>query len=65
MLIRLCAGNLNTGDSTIISGNKEYEVSFDILLACWDKQRDGRIPEKNLFSEFAVKIRQHFMNFSS
>jgi len=35
MLIRLCAGNLNTGDSTIISGNKEYEVSFDILLACW------------------------------
>ena len=31
MLIILCAEDLNTGDSTITSANKEYEVSFDIL----------------------------------
>ena len=41
-------------------------MPFDILLACLDKQQGSRVPNEtsvSLFSELAVKIRQHFLNF--
>ena len=57
MLITLCAGisihGIATGDSTVNLANNDYEVPFDILLACLDKQQDSRVPNKTLFSLFS------------
>jgi len=54
-------GNFNaTGDLTV-----NCEVPFDILLAFLDKRQGSRLPKETLFSELAVKIRQHFLNLSN
>ena len=55
-------GNFNI---TVNLANKDCEVPFDILLACLDKQQDSRVPNESLFSELAVKIRQHFLNLNN
>ena len=54
-----------TGDLTVKLANKDCKVPFDILLACLDKRQGSWVPKEtffSLFSEFAVKILQHFLN---
>jgi len=44
--------------------NEDCEVPFDILLACLDERQGSRVARETLyylFSELAVKIRQHFL----
>ena len=69
MFMRLCAGiskhGIVTGDLTVNLASKDREVPFNILLACLDKRQGSWVPKEtffSLFSEFAVKILQHFLN---
>ena len=42
-------------------------MPFDNLLACEDKRQGSRAPNEtfSLFSDFTVKIRQHFLNLNN
>jgi len=72
ILMSLCARisihGILIGDLTVNLANKDWEVPFDMLLACLGKQQGSRVPNEtllSLFSELLVEIRQHFLNLNN
>ena len=56
------------GDLTVDLANKDCKASFDMLLPCLEKQQGSRVPNEtlcSLFSQLAVKIRQHYLKLNN